>query len=303
MIVQARAGRLSLAIAVLALFGALILLIGSLDELTFQPGKLFYRAAPSDEYGSVRTQTSLKLTRSEQIYAYILGGLTMVSIVCVLLFRKLRRLLFQHLFTLFAFVLPLLLGLFFAGKLFAGWFERHSSEAAATAPEIPEAVVSHPPTWSMALAAGAVAVLALGVVLFLVARWFTYRELVRETSTSPQELEAAQEAFAQQAAETANRIRQGRPLQGEVIRCYREMDHLLSRRRQLKPTYLTPREFAEALRRLGIQSVHVEQLTQLFELVRYGEREDAAMAQQALACLDNLREVYGTEENDAVAEN
>ena len=97
------------------------------------------------------------------------------------------------------------------------------------------------------------------------------------------------------------RIRQGRPLQGEVIHCYREMDQLLSKRRRIKPTYLTPREFADSLRELGIQSKHVRQLTELFELVRYGNRDDESMAQQALACLDRLRSVYGVAEEHETA--
>ena len=111
------------------------------------------------------------------------------------------------------------------------------------------------------------------------------------------EIAAEQQAFAEQAAETAMRIRQGHPLQGEVIRCYREMDLLLSKRRRIKPTYLTPREFANSLREFGIQSEHIQQLTELFELVRYGDRDDESMAQQALACLDRLRSVYGAEED------
>ncbi|MEE8592611.1 MAG: DUF4129 domain-containing protein [Candidatus Bipolaricaulota bacterium] len=298
---QSRAGSVLLVLAILALFGLLILLIGSLDELSFQPRKHLTQVEPSEE-GEPNPQRAMpKLTRREQIYAYVLGGLTLVSLGCVFVFRKLRKQLLQYLFMLSAFLLPLMLGLVLFGRLFSGWFQRHADGIADTGPKIPESVISNPPTWALALAAGVVAFLVLGTFAFVAIRWLAYRKLVEQHKTQQAEIVAEQQAFAEQAAEAAVRIRQGRPLQGEVIRCYREMDQLLSKRRRIKPTYLTPREFADSLRELGIQSKHVRQLTELFELVRYGNRDDESMAQQALACLDRLRSVYGVAEEHETA--
>ncbi len=298
---QSRAGSVLLVLAILALFGLLILLIGSLDELSFQPRKHLTQVEPSEE-GEPNPQRAMpKLTRREQIYAYVLGGLTLVSLGCVFVFRKLRKQLLQYLFMLSAFLLPLMLGLVLFGRLFSGWFQRHADGIADTGPKIPESIISNPPTWALALAAGVVAFLVLGTFAFVAIRWLAYRKLVEQHKTQQAEIVAEQQAFAEQAAEAAVRIRQGRPLQGEVIRCYREMDQLLSKRRRIKPTYLTPREFADSLRELGIQSKHVRQLTELFELVRYGNRDDESMAQQALACLDRLRSVYGVAEEHETA--
>jgi len=224
----------------------------------------------------------------------------MVSLACLFIFRKLRKLLLQYLLTIFTFLLPLILAFLLFGRLFSGWPQRHSGEVAGSGPQIPESVLSNSPTWALALTAGVVASLVLGAFAFITIRWIAYRRFVEQRKTHQAEITAEQQASAEHAAETAMRIRQGRPLQGEVIRCYREMDQLLSKRRRIKPTYLTPREFAGSLRELGVQSEHIQQLTELFELVRYGKRDDESMAQQALACLDRLRSVYGAEERHGI---
>lgn len=293
-----------LVVAALLLFGTLVLLIASLDDLTLHGGKRLVAVEAEEDDVTIEAASPARLTRKERIYATILGALTFVSIGCVFVFRKLRRELFQYLFTLFAMILPMLLGLFLVSRLLSEWFHRSSSRAGvAEAPEIPGALVAHPPTWSIAVAAGALAVLALGIVAVLALRWIAVRDALRNARPDALDnVEADQLAFAEQAGETARRIRRGVPLRGEVIRCYQEMDRLLSRQRRLKPTYLTPREFAEALHQLGIHSAHIEQLTRLFELVRYGERDDDSLAQQALACLDRLRVAYGGEEPHAPAQ-
>jgi hypothetical protein len=295
---KSRAESTFLVLAILTLFGLLILLIGSLDELTFQPGKHLPRSEALDEDAAITRPTIPKLSPRDRLYASILGGLTLVSVVCVFIFRKLRRQLLQYLFMLIAFILPLTLGIMFFGQLFTNWFQRHSSgEVSAPGPVIPESLLANPPRWSLALTAGAVSLLVLGLSAFFVIRWLAFRKYVEQRKSELADLKAEQQAIAEQAAETASRIRQGKPLQGEVIRCYREMDRLLSKRRNIKPTYLTAREFANSLAESGIQTNHIQQLTQLFELVRYGKRDDRSMAKEALACLDELQSKYGTKEN------
>jgi len=303
---RARVGPRSvwLAAAILLLFGTLVLLVGSLDQLTFHPGKHLARNAEPDEQTLTVEGSTATLTKKEKIYVTILGGLTGVSLICVFIFRKLRRQLIQYLFTLFSLVLPMLLGLFLVSRFLANWLSKPSDgTAVAGTPEIPEAILSNPPSWSVAVAAAALAVVLLGTIALLAWRWTTLRDRIRGVRLeASMDLDAEQRAIANQAAVTAQRIRDGEPLHGEVIRCYREMDRLLSKRRRLKPTYLTPREFANALDDLGIRSEHIEQLTHLFELVRYGNRADESLAQQALTCLDRLRFTYGGEDPHAHAE-
>lgn len=297
---RSRAENAFLVLAILALFGLLILLIGSLDELSFQPGKLLPRVESSEDSETISQRVIPKLTKKDRIYAAILGGLTLVSLVCVFIFRKLRNEILKYLFTALAFILPLAFAIGLFSRLFSGWLQGRSGELAAPGPVIPEAIVANPPTWSLALAAGVVALLVVGAFTFFVIRWLAFRKYVEQRKIEQSDITAEQQAIAVQAANTATRIRQGNSLQGEVIRCYREMDNLLSKRRNIKPTYLTPREFADSLGKLGIQTEHIRQLTELFELVRYGERDDQSMAQQALACLDRLQSVYGAEEEHEI---
>lgn len=294
---RSRAENAFLVLAILALFGLLILLNSSLDELSFQPGKLLPRMEAAEEDETATQRALPKLSPREWLYASILGILTLLSIVCVFIFRKLRKLLLQYVFILIALVLPILLGIMFFGQLFSSWLQRHQSdEIVVPGPVIPESILTNPPPWSLALAAGAISLLVLALGAFLVIRWLAFHKVVEQRRSELSDLEAEQQAIAEQAAKTASRIRQGKPLQGEVIRCYQEMDRLLSRRRSIKPTYLTAREFANSLGELGIQTEHIRQLTELFELVRYGERDDRSMAHQALVCLDRLQSEYGAKE-------
>jgi cbb3-type cytochrome oxidase subunit 3 len=288
-----RAGSIVLIVAVLALFGSLILLIGSLDDLSLRPGRRLPRIESPPDDTEVSAPELRALTDKDRLAAYVLGAMTLVSVACVFVFRTLRRQLLQYLSILFAVLIPMTLGLLVFGRLFAGWFGDEPGRAADAGRLLPEAGALDPPMWSVALASIAVAVFVLGVVTFLAVRWFAYRGVVEQQRAERDDLTAAQQALADQASETALQIRRGRSPEGEVIRCYREMDRLLSKRRELKPACLTPREFAASLRDLGIQSRHIQQLTELFEFVRYGNRDDSTLAEQALTCLDALRSTYG----------
>ena len=145
-------------------------------------------------------------------------------------------------------------------------------------------------------ASGLLAVFILGTLTFLILRWGAFRHHVAERSHANARLSGRLDALADQAGRTADRIRAGNPLRGEVIRCYREMDRLLSRVGRFTPTYHTPREFASSLCRHGIDSESVHQLTELFELVRYGARDDTELAERALTCLDQIERLYGKRE-------
>lgn len=291
---RSRAEGTVLVFAILTLFGLLVLLIGSLDELSLQPGKRLPGTEATDGENTVQRQPVFtKLTPQERLYAAILGVLTLISIVCVFIFRALRRLVLQYLFLLVASVLPIALGLMFFGQIFSGWFHRQSGEIAPSAPAIPEALIDNPPTWSLLVTAGVIALLGLGSLTFFVFRWRAYRTYVERKRIEQSSLKEGQQAIAEEAAAAAARIRQGEPLRGEVVRCYREMDELLSRQRHMKASYLTPREFANALNDLGIRGDSIRQLTDLFELVRYGKRDDESLALEALSCLDKLHAEYG----------
>ncbi len=301
MSIRSRVEGTTLVLAVLALFALLVIVIGSLDELSFQPGKLLPRKVVVDDDEGLEPRASLPpaLTPHDRLVASILGALTLVSVVCVFIFRKVRKLLLQYLFILIAVALPVVLGMMYFGSLFSGWFQhRGSGEVAAASPDIPDSLLASPPTWSMALAAGAVSLLVLGAAAYFVRRWLAYRAYVDRRKSEIATLQAQQQIVAEQAAQAASRIRQGKSPQGEVIRCYQQMSRWLAKKRNIKPTYLTAREFASSLTDLGIHGDHVQALTALFELVRYGERDDGELAEQALDCLDHLRMTYAMKEDE-----
>ncbi len=86
----------------------------------------------------------------------------------------------------------------------------------------------------------------------------------------------------------------GRNATGVVAECYREMMRAFAASSGVDPLPLTPREFAHALESMGLGGDALEELTSLFELVRYGQRDDDLLAPRALRCMsllhDHLRE-------------
>jgi hypothetical protein len=76
------------------------------------------------------------------------------------------------------------------------------------------------------------------------------------------------------------------------MRCYFEMNRILGQQRGLsRSVTMTPREFEQELRGAGLPEADVEQLTRLFESVRYGARiPDKQQERQAVACLTAIAE-------------
>ncbi len=88
---------------------------------------------------------------------------------------------------------------------------------------------------------------------------------------------------ARRAAESKVNLR----LQDTIIRCYHGMSRLLVKRKMITDYQaLTPREFEERLRALGVADEHISLLSRLFERVRYGHHraapDEEQMAQRAL---------------------
>lgn len=104
---------------------------------------------------------------------------------------------------------------------------------------------------------------ALGVV----ALWLHWR---RARSASHGEA-SQQEELAARAGRAAEELAQGGELGDVVLRCYRDMVAILTRRAEMRMTpEMTVREFADRLRALGLADGPVDVLTELFERVRYG---------------------------------
>ena len=74
------------------------------------------------------------------------------------------------------------------------------------------------------------------------------------------------------------------------MRCYYDMVRVLNEERGItRPRAMTPREFEERLRELGIPDEPVRRLTRLFEEVRYGAKTPGeSEEEQAIFCLNAI---------------
>ncbi|MGD2205810.1 MAG: DUF4129 domain-containing protein [Anaerolineae bacterium] len=136
--------------------------------------------------------------------------------------------------------------------------------------------IANPPPWLVwATAIGVALLIATGLVG---GAWYIWR---RRRPESPLE------QLAQEAQDALEALHAGADLKNTILHCYFEMSRVLSEQRGLRrKEAMTPREFAARLYQTGLPDAQIEQLTRLFESVRYGakvasEREE----QQAVACL------------------
>ena len=89
-------------------------------------------------------------------------------------------------------------------------------------------------------------------------------------------------------------LERGGDLENVVITCYAEMcAHLDKRPRVQRRAAMTPREFETHLAKAGISNVHIHQLTDLFEQVRYGaKRPDSVSESDARTFLNAILRTY-----------
>ncbi|WP_254768734.1 DUF4129 domain-containing protein [Salinilacihabitans rarus] len=99
------------------------------------------------------------------------------------------------------------------------------------------------------------------------------------------------------AGRAADRIDGAADVDNEVYRAWREMTDLLDVDR---PETSTPGEFAAAAVDAGLARGHVEELTRLFEDVRYGHEETTAeMEARAVSVLERIEAEYADAGEDA----
>ena len=95
----------------------------------------------------------------------------------------------------------------------------------------------------------------------------------------------------------AHRIIAGDDPRTAILRCYQEMTQIMSQVERIPNySYFTPREFAAHLRHRGMRDDDVQQLTLIFEDVRYGGRSGEAFVDQAISCLQSIQHAYTTPE-------
>jgi len=141
------------------------------------------------------------------------------------------------------------------------------------------------PPW-MTYVIGVVILWLIALVLYLLyGSW--QRNQMRRVSTLGAIADIARTSLVELAA--------GREWGDVVLASYARMNEAVRVTRGLqRESSSTPREFAARLARTGLPAAPVEELTRLFELVRYGGRaSDEAAGRRAAACLEAIRHACG----------
>ena len=123
----------------------------------------------------------------------------------------------------------------------------------------------------------------LAVAIVLVGIWVSNRRTKQTRADDPLKLEAER---AMQALQT------GLDLKSVIVHCYRQMSWALQKEQgiELEET-MTAREFERLLEVRGFPHAPVHQLTQLFEVARYGLRQlNPGDEQKAFDCLNAIVE-------------
>ena len=274
--IRERTRRALLPIAVcVALLGALLILTANLGDIGLGPGSNVPPLDPSEGPEAVGQSLSFDIPwlRSALFAAFT------VSIAIVLLSAVLARPLRRWLYFTIGLFGALLLFDFFADRIPSS--PAHESDGAAI-DRIAVAQTEHAPTdWNRILVALGLSLATAAVVVTgsaFAVRWW------RATCVRRRDTE-----LAESLEELAKRTLAAGLDTDVVLRCYREMLDLLSRREQIAHEVLTAREFADRLRTLGLPTAAVDRLTDLFERVRYGHRDAKPLERHAVADLEAIR--------------
>jgi hypothetical protein len=245
---------------------AIVLLVAGLSDLELQPGRPLLRreqaaGTPALFPGGV---TGARLLGTLLAVVYFVAVLLLpFAIVYVIVSPEARKRVLRGLSLLLWFV-----ALFVLMRTRPELFEQLQLElGGAPLPDdaglgLPELVTDTPP-WVALLVTVGLAVLAAAALVGLA--WYLWRR--SHPPVSPLE------QLAREAQGALDALQAGADVKDTVMRCYFEMDHVLGQQRGVqRAETMTPREFEERLRGVGLPESHIAQLTRLFEGVRYGAR-------------------------------
>ncbi len=276
---------------------ALLLVLGpNLDRVELAPGRL----NPDPPTGVATTSPGLGTGAAGAVgYAIFLRVLFIAALVCLAIiaigaiFKKSMRI---YLIS-FVVILAMIWGIYelASRRPYPEPREQEPSGLTGLLQETPQgpaaedSIEEPPPSWSFTAMA---ILLSIGVAVLLTIVWakFAPRWRRRDADDGPTELDELVETLGAAADE----IELGSDPRSAVLRCYREMVRILCRNRPIDHLHMTAREVADALHRAGFTLDHVDRLTEIFELVRYGNRSGEPLAERALGCLNAIREAYAT---------
>ncbi|MCE9646196.1 MAG: DUF4129 domain-containing protein [Chloroflexi bacterium] len=132
-------------------------------------------------------------------------------------------------------------------------------------------------------------VVLTGWTIWRMNRWWVHRNELLARRRPLDELAEITRTSLQELSEG------GSSYQDTIIQCYERMSRAVSVRRGLsRDMAMTPSEFAARLEKAGLPRGPVDQLTRLFESVRYGARiSEQREVDQAVSCLTSILKYCG----------
>ncbi len=268
---------------------SLVLLSASLSQVVFEGARPFsvsFKKLPSEQSTSTSFEYGINLLWQRAV-VIIMAVLFVLSIISVIIYpRSLRRILRDAVTTA-----VLVWALYYILTRFRPLTLDESTKGGTP----PQSVAGAPttsldfnsvntPNWLVFL-------FVLGGIVILVLILWGVTRFWRSADIERTELEE----IALLVNEAAEQIKAGTGVKNAVLRCYRDMCELLSRRRGVPlEKAMTAREFERQLAAIGVQDEHIGRLSRLFEWVRYGGRDVAASQErEAIECLQVIAKNYG----------
>ncbi|MBA3073127.1 MAG: DUF4129 domain-containing protein [Anaerolineae bacterium] len=125
----------------------------------------------------------------------------------------------------------------------------------------------------------------IGIVILIIIVWLIIYILVYRKKKNKNN-----NSLADEAENAIKAIEEGRSIENVIVYCYMRMSEIIIENRGIeRESYITPREFETQLVTEGIPLFPVQQLTKLFEEIRYGKK--ILDHQAKLLALDSLREI------------
>lgn len=266
---------------------ALILLSAGLSNLELQPGEPLSLLSQSETTFGSGMNGSGEGTVFEilwRVFFFVFILLLPFSILQFIISPDARKRVLRDLSIMLAF---LLMYWAFIQALRESIFDPQQTTEQPPAPTLPAepaptGFVANPSDWLVT--AVSIAFVALIIGLLIGVAWY-----VRRSTESPLE------QLAGEAQDTLEELRAGRDFRNTVIRSYAEMSRILSERQGItRRQGMTPREFEQRLKDVGLPREDVGRLTHLFEEVRYGARSPGeGDEREAEACLTAIVHAAG----------
>ncbi|MFC1879019.1 DUF4129 domain-containing protein [Chloroflexota bacterium] len=258
---------------------SLILLTASLSNFQLHSGIPFPAGLSSDNAG----RQDMLFPVFGNYTVSILRGVIALIFIITMIYVPLRIILSVDLKIILrtVFVMGLLLLIIYVIyhlALILQFNDLYSSSEITTLPTLvfPDAPLGQPPQVFIWVVITAI-VMGIGLPAILL--------LIRRQGTSQ-----TGTGLLQEAEDAVNAIQTGMDLKNVIMRCYLQMSHLLQEEQGIERKYaMTAREFEAWLEFMGFPPSPVHQLTNLFEMVRYGEYQTSENDEKiALASLKEI---------------